>query len=78
MEGISKQNAKMTYNSLGIELECAWSAAPDTIARAPAENGKKGDKQGCKEDIRRPSTGARRGRTLHLHIESRSAERAGG
>ena len=40
MENTSKQNAEMTYNSLGIELECAWSAAPDVIAPA--------------EDIRRP------------------------
>jgi hypothetical protein len=29
-------------------------ARPDAIARAPAENGKKGDKQECKEDIQRP------------------------
>ena len=63
IQNISKQNAEMTYNSVGIELECAWSAAsswsapgarPDAIARAPAENGKKGDKQECKEDIQRP------------------------
>ena len=58
----TSKNATKTYDSLGIEWECAWSTPPYAGASAPVEHRKKGDTQACKQDIRqrRPRHGVER------------------
>ena len=58
----TSKNATKTYDSLGIEWECVWSAPPYAGASAPVEHRKNGDTQECKQDIRqrRPRHGVER------------------